>query len=399
MKRNICLFVFTLLALTRALATPTPVSVWNAEGNGNDAMGINNGSLNAVAFAAGKSGQAFSFNGYTSYVIVADSATLDRPHVTNAFTFCAWIKWDGVPKSDFCPIFRKASGYGVTSYPWMTYDFLVGNSGKPGVSISDGSPSGQIVGVESASAITVGVWHFIAATYNGTSLNIYVDGMLKGSTATTLQIGDRDGPLYIGATTTYANNNNFGGLIDDVAIYDQALSALEIQVRGGFNLAPQANAGPDQIVYAGTNAEGAVTLDGSGSTDSEGDPLTYTWSGSSVNATGVSPTISLPVGIHMITLSVTDGYNQPTTSIVHIAVVSGVGAAGYTQMQTLLQSLTAQAQIDANTIDTLTLKNAALNNLLQSLLSAFDQIKAAAATINSISDDKKQAINAALSGN
>jgi hypothetical protein len=406
--------LLSLLTPSWAAAMPSPVSVWSAEGNATDSVGTNNGSTNATSYAPGKIGQAFSFNGYTSYVLVGDSVTLDRPNVTNAISVCAWIKWDGVPKPDLCPILRKAVSYGVANYPWMTYDFVLGNNGALVLNLSDGSSGGQIAGVSSsAGAITAGQWYFVAATYDGAQAKVYVNGVLAGTAAVTLHVGNREGPLYIGATSPFANNNNFGGLIDEVELYDQALSVDDIRFVGGFNLAPHANAGIDQIVYIGNNAQGDVTLHGSGSTDPENDALTYSWSGNSVSATGVSPTVTLPPGIYMIDLTVTDTYGQTSKATVHVAVVSGVDATGYAQLQNSVQTLTAQTQADATTIATLTAqtqadattiatltqKNANLIALLQSLLPAFDQIQAAAATIHNVSEQKKGAINSALSGN
>lgn len=76
----------------------------------------------------------------------------------------------------------------------------------------------------------------------------------------------------------------------------------------GCNTPPSAHAGVDQTApLAGATA--TVTLDGSASAD-DGlvQPLTYTWSSnSSVNAVGVSPSVVLPLGTHMFTLTVNDG--------------------------------------------------------------------------------------------
>jgi PKD repeat protein len=74
------------------------------------------------------------------------------------------------------------------------------------------------------------------------------------------------------------------------------------------NQGPVADAGADQtVVDADDNGSEEVTLDGSGSTDSDGTIASYVWSESGTQlATGVNPTVSLPVGSYTITLTVTD---------------------------------------------------------------------------------------------
>ncbi len=74
---------------------------------------------------------------------------------------------------------------------------------------------------------------------------------------------------------------------------------------------PVADAGPNDIAYAFIDGWADVNLDGSGSYDDDGDPLSYYWSwnidGNDYEANGVSPAIRLPVGEHTITLVVDDG--------------------------------------------------------------------------------------------
>ncbi len=84
---------------------------------------------------------------------------------------------------------------------------------------------------------------------------------------------------------------------------------------------PVADAGPDQTLSADEECMAAVTLDGSASYDADGDALTYAWSWGNFTATGVSPTISLPLGTTTITLVVNDGTFDSSPDYVDVTVV------------------------------------------------------------------------------
>lgn len=71
------------------------------------------------------------------------------------------------------------------------------------------------------------------------------------------------------------------------------------------NDAPVANAGEDQTFDCVIGNQD-VTFDGSGSTDPDGDALTYNWSGTFGTLSGVNPTLSLEAGVYSVTLTVTD---------------------------------------------------------------------------------------------
>lgn len=87
------------------------------------------------------------------------------------------------------------------------------------------------------------------------------------------------------------------------------------------NQAPIADAGEDRFAQC-TDPDGAsVALDGSGSSDPEGDPLTYIWRNSFGEARGVRPQVRLPFGPHPITLVVDDGQTQSAPAMVIITVV------------------------------------------------------------------------------
>ena len=90
------------------------------------------------------------------------------------------------------------------------------------------------------------------------------------------------------------------------------------------NLPPTANAGTDQTVTdSDDSGSELVTLDGAGSSDSDGSIVAYEWSESgSTIATGASPTVSLGVGAHTITLTVTDDGGASDSDQVTVFVLS-----------------------------------------------------------------------------
>ena len=107
-----------------------------------------------------------------------------------------------------------------------------------------------------------------------------------------------------------------------IGFYTYAHSGVRFQ---GFtakasNAAPIANAGSSQTVPADLTCQARVTLDGSGSSDPDGDTLTYTWTGPFGSVQGVKPTVTVPQGISTITLTVDDGNGATATATVEVLV-------------------------------------------------------------------------------
>jgi len=104
------------------------------------------------------------------------------------------------------------------------------------------------------------------------------------------------------------------------------------EVMGGQpNVPPVADAGPNQTVADGNcNGQELVTLDGSGSSDPEGDALDFTWRelpGGSEIATGAQPSVSFATGIHTIELTVEDpaGATDSDTVVIEVIACTPVG--------------------------------------------------------------------------
>ena len=102
-----------------------------------------------------------------------------------------------------------------------------------------GTYGGGVAFTEAPSAISPNAWTHIAQTYDGSTIRLYVNGALVRSLAQTGALETNSSPLSIGGTNAYGEF--FEGHIDDVRVYDRALSVSEIS--SDMN-APVASPGP-----------------------------------------------------------------------------------------------------------------------------------------------------------
>jgi len=111
--------------------------------------------------------------------------------------------------------------------------------------------------------------------------------------------------------------------------YDQfgaTIYADPRQINLPENRPPVADAGPAFVAYAGLDGQTTVTLDGSRSSDPDGDPLVFTWAWvigtNAYLSNGVNVTIELPVGVQTVQLMVNDGHLNSQPAEVKITVVA-----------------------------------------------------------------------------
>jgi hypothetical protein len=201
-----------LPALQQACA-PLPsglVSWWPAEGNANDIQDGNNGTLiNGVSFAPGEVGQAFSFIG-TDYVDIPDASNLDFG-LNSPISIDMWVfRTSNAPVMHFI---GKRSGCGTISYQMALDSSGLGFSGELG-------------GVSSHQDLPLNTWTHLAGTFDGTTYRFYINGTLAGTPTTGTLGPTTTAPLRIGTSGTCAG---FGGLIDEVHLFNRALTQAEIQ--------------------------------------------------------------------------------------------------------------------------------------------------------------------------
>ena len=236
---------------------------------------------NATWTAAGKYGGALSFNGSSSRVTVADAAAL---HLSTAMTLEAWVKPSAAGSADWQAIIYKA------------YDahFLATLPGAASVPTAGGTVAGGLVQVTSPSGLPANTWTHVATTYDGATLRLFVNGAQVASQPATGRLDDSSSPVEIGGSAI--DGGPFAGLIDDVRIYNTALTAAQIQ---SDMTTPIASAAPAAVAPATSDATSAGV--GASVTDP---PVATTAPAARAAADGAQPPLRL------LTWNVNGGHNR-----------------------------------------------------------------------------------------
>ena len=132
-------------------------------------------------------------------------------------------------------------------------------------------------------------------------------------------------------------DSNGDGVCDSAFVFSNGQDNFPFNHPVTLNSVPVANAGADQTVpYNVAEAGATVVLDGTASSDPDGDTLTYAWTWAGGSATGQSPSVLFPVGRTVVTLTVDDGNGATATDTVEINVIYAFG--GYLQPVSLNRS-------------------------------------------------------------
>src|SRR5579864_3617227 len=200
------------------------VSCFPENGSLLDAVGVNSPSSSAgTAFAPGHLGQALAFSS-GGYVDIPDSVSLD----SQQFTISAWVRADGAsafPDEWGSMILGKLTSGTTASVAlgWSSFN----NANQFWALVGDRS-SNTIV----SASFPAGTLHHVAVTYDGLTESLYVDGSLQALKFLNTPVAyDPTFPWTVGNNPPQFRptaNRWWNGIIDDVQMYNRALSATEV---------------------------------------------------------------------------------------------------------------------------------------------------------------------------
>jgi len=188
-----------------------------------DSLGAQDGTLaNGPVWrsTSGRIGGALEFDGVDDRV---DLGTMDIPPGPG-MTISLWMKADDFGVTD-ARLISKSTGTATQDHYWMVSTI---NSTALRFRLKTGGSTATLA--TTTGQLQAGVWYHVAVTYDGSYMRIYKDGVQVAITAKT---GTMDTNASVGVAMgnqpAGASNLPFDGLIDDVRIYNRALSASEIQ--------------------------------------------------------------------------------------------------------------------------------------------------------------------------
>jgi hypothetical protein len=231
--------VAAALSASPALAASGPIGVWKLdEGHGTtvaDSSGNgNNGVLSGgVSWVAGVFGPGLAFDGQSGQVKVADNAALEP---ADTVTVSAWFKNDGSPGS-----YRYILAKGTRGCTAASYGLYTGPNGGLQFYVSRQRGAVYTRSPDAGQGIWDGQWHLAVGTYDGSNVRLYIDGVQVGSgtawSGTLEYLLPSSNDFYIG-NYPGCQPRWFLGDIDDVDVWDRALSAGDVKALMPTSTAP-----------------------------------------------------------------------------------------------------------------------------------------------------------------
>jgi len=190
------------------------VASYSFENDAQDGSGNGlNGTLVGPVFVEGIAGMALAFDGVNDYVDFGNNPAFD---ITEQITLSAWVNTNDAGNGQHNPYVSKGDqAYAIKHASSSTIEFFIYDAGWHTANVKvDSSFNGE--------------WHHVAGTYDGSELKTYVDGVLGATVPYQGSIDVQTHNLTIGMNSQ-ETDRFYDGVIDEVNIYNRALSASEIR--------------------------------------------------------------------------------------------------------------------------------------------------------------------------
>jgi hypothetical protein len=299
LKKGAPALLFLLVAV--CFQSHAQVGLWRFNNNANDDSGNSlNATLNgspSYTTDAREGSHALSLNGSTQYATIGNPSTL--PSGTSARTISAWAKTTTISGAHWIMSYGTAST-GQAMYIGQNGTSLVGGGFSDDISVT--------------SYWATNTWHHICLTYDGTTARLYADGVEVANAAKTWNLA-----LFRTNFGRGINNNQYwSGTIDDVRIYNTALTATQVQALA--TVPPTAPTGLSASMASSTS-------------------INLSWTDASTNETGFQIERSTTSGSGFSLINTTSanatsfndtGLNPGTTYYYRIRSTNAGGSSAYT---------------------------------------------------------------------
>ena len=167
-----------------------------------------------------KQNQSLEFDGINDFINIPDQSILQ---IQNEIAVSAWVKLPNpVPNNNGIILHKRAIDSQDYSFA-LVYDK---NNNGYGWGISSGTPE-NLDHIQSTNTVMPGQWQHIVATFDGVNKKLYVDSnQINDTVISTLDNSGNDSDIYIGQQAD--GNQKYEGIIDDIRIYNHAISENDI---------------------------------------------------------------------------------------------------------------------------------------------------------------------------
>jgi ribosomal protein L19 len=275
--------VATLTVNLPGSCVPAPAGLvgwWPGDGTAQDISGTNNGILQggAIATATGENGQAFKFDGTNAYIEVPNAPALNP---TNLTVEC-WVNFNlmDTPGNSTVGaqyiVFKQNTqtlafeGYNLSKHRYA-YDIIVWEVT---------SATGVAVQINGVTPITSNTWYHVVGIRGPDFVQLYINGNLEAQTNVSFPQDYGPYSLFFGTSHQSYWDRKLSGLLDEVSLYNRALTSNEVtalyaagsagKCKGGIQQPVVITQPQSQNVVVGSNATFTVLAGGT-------PPLSYRW--------------------------------------------------------------------------------------------------------------------------